>query len=177
MLAGCYSIMTHKADFDAMTALDSCRLRDGQEKLFQQMKDQTVSDRQRSWPEGGETGRLFILLVSRVLSPHARHAWASAKLGEIFESPLKMPRAMRPVRCIERPLAHDRMITPLSGRQLDVCEAFCFEAPAGRAPACAAPRRPKRKRGRPPKKKTGWFLKKFARNSRSRALFKPKRNG
>jgi hypothetical protein len=61
MLSGFFSIMAHGADYDAMQAFHTYRLRDEQEKYFQQMKDQMVADRKRNWSEEGKTGRLFIL--------------------------------------------------------------------------------------------------------------------
>jgi transposase len=45
---GFFSIMTHRLNFDAMKTFRTYRLRDEQEKYFQQMKDQMVSDRQRN---------------------------------------------------------------------------------------------------------------------------------
>jgi hypothetical protein len=152
MLAGFFSIMTHKVGFDAMTAHNSYRLRDEQEKCFQLMKDQMVSDRQRNSSEGGKTGRLFILFVSLILGSHVRHVWGSTKLRELFDSSLKMLRAMKPIRYVEHP-GHAKMVTPFVGKQLDVCEAFGFEVPEGCAPTYTSRQQPKRKRGRPPKKK------------------------
>jgi hypothetical protein len=66
--SGFFSIMTHGVDYDAMRTFHSYRLRDEQEKYFQQMKNQMASDRQRNWSEEGKTGRLFILFVSLMLS-------------------------------------------------------------------------------------------------------------
>ena len=67
-LSGFFAIMTHGVEFSAMEAYHNYSLRDEQEKYFQQMKSQMVSDRQRNWSEEGKTGRLFILFVSLVLS-------------------------------------------------------------------------------------------------------------
>jgi hypothetical protein len=75
MLSGFFSIMTHGVDYDAMQAFHTYCLRDEQEKYFQQMKDQMVSDRQRNWSEEGKTGRLFILFVSLIISSWVRHIW------------------------------------------------------------------------------------------------------
>jgi hypothetical protein len=80
--------MTHAVDFDAMKAFHIYGLRDEQEKFFQQMKDQMMSDRQRNWSEEGRTGRLLILLDSLVLSYYVRHIWESTRLRELFPSTL-----------------------------------------------------------------------------------------
>jgi transposase len=67
-LSGFFAIMTHGVDFGAMETFRSYRLRDEQEKYFQQMKDQMAMDRQRNWSEEGKVGRLFILFVSLILA-------------------------------------------------------------------------------------------------------------
>ena len=152
LLAGFFSILTHKVDLDPMATLRSYRLRDEQEKCFQMMKDQMVSDRQRNWSEGGKTGRLFILFVSLILGSHVRHVWGSTKLRRLFDSALGMLDAMKPIRCVEH-TNRAKMITPFVGRQLDVCEAFGFKVPEGCAPTYVSRQlpKPKRKRGRPRK--------------------------
>jgi hypothetical protein len=68
-----FGIMTLSVDFDAMETYRTYRLRDEQEKCFQQMKDQMVSDRQRDWSEEGKTGRLLILFVALIMSSYVRH--------------------------------------------------------------------------------------------------------
>jgi hypothetical protein len=150
-LSGFFSIMTHGVDYDAMQAFHTYRLRDEQEKYFQQMKDQMVSDRQRNWSEEGKTGRLFILFVSLVLSSYVRHVWKSTKLHELFSSSLDILDEMRPIRMIEH-TNRAKAITPFVGAQVDICEAFGFDMPKGCAPAYTSQQKPERKRGRPPKK-------------------------
>jgi len=150
-LCGFFAIMTHGVDFDAMTAFRAYRLRDEQEKYFQQMKDQMVSDRQRNWSEEGKTGRLFILFVSLVLSSYVRHIWKSTKLHELFASSLDVVDEMRPIRLIEH-TNRAKAITPFVGAQVDICEAFSFDIPEGCAPAYVSRQNPVRKRGRPPRK-------------------------
>jgi transposase len=151
-LLGFYAYTTHGVDFNAMKTHSSYRLRDEQEKCFQMMKDQMASDRQRNWSEGGKTGRLFILFVSLILGSHVRHVWGSTKLRELFPSALEMVDEMSTIRCIEH-TNRAGMITPFVGKQVDVCEAFGFAIPEGCAPTCASRQMPKRKRGRPPKKR------------------------
>jgi hypothetical protein len=150
-LSGFFAIMTHGVDFTAMEAFRAYRLRDEQEKYFQQMKDQMVSDRQRNWSEEGKTGRLFILFVSLVLSSYVRHIWKSTRLHELFPSSLDVVDEMRPIRLIEH-TNRAKSITPFVGAQVDICEAFGFDIPDGCAPAYMSRQKPARKRGRPPKR-------------------------
>ena len=150
-LSGFFSIMTHGVDYDAMQAFHTYRLRDEQEKYFQQMKGQMVSDRQRNWSEEGKTGRLFILFVSLILSSYVRHVWKSTRLHDLFSSSLDMLDEMRSIRMIEH-TNRAKAITPFVGAQVDICEAFNFDIPKGRAPAYISRQKSGRKRGRPPKK-------------------------
>jgi transposase len=127
-LSGFFAIMTHGVDYDAMAAFRAYRLRDEQEKYFQQMKDQMASDRQRNWSEEGKAGRLFILFVSLVLSSYVRHIWKSTRLHELFPSSLDVVDEMRPIRLIEH-TNRTKVITPFVGAQVDICAAFDFEIP------------------------------------------------
>ena len=149
--AGFFSIMTHGVDFDAMKTFRSYHLRDEQEKYFQQMKDQMVSDRQRNWSEEGKTGRLFILFVSLILSSYVRHVWKSTRLYDLFSSSLEVLDEMRSIRLIEY-TSQDSVITPFVGAQLDICHAFGFDIPEGCAPTYVSKQKPERKRGRPSKR-------------------------
>jgi hypothetical protein len=155
MLSGFFSIITHGVDFGAMETYSTYGLRDEQEKYFQQMKDQMVSDRQRNWSEAGKTGRLFILFVSLILSSYVRHIWKSTGLYELFSSSLEILDEMRPIRMIEH-TNRARSITPFVGAQVNICEAFDFDIPAGCAPAYTLRQKPVCKRGRPPKKTAEW---------------------
>ena len=150
-LSGFFAVMTHGVDYDAMAAFRAYRLRDEQEKYFQQMKDQMVSDRQRNWSEEGKTGRLFILFVSLILSSYVRHIWKSTRLHELFPSSLDVVDEMRPIRLIEH-TNRTKVITPFVGAQVDICAAFDFEIPEGCAPAYVSRQKQPRKRGRPPKR-------------------------
>jgi len=150
-LSGFFAIMTHGVDFDAMAAFRAYRLRDEQEKYFQQMKDQMVSDRQRNWSEEGKTGRLFLLFISLIMSSYVRHIWKITKLHELFPSSLDVVDEMRPIRLIEH-LNRAKAITPFVGAQVDICKAFGFDIPEGCAPAYVSRQKLVRKRGRPPKK-------------------------
>ena len=149
--SGFFSIITHGVDYSAMESFNTYSLRDEQEKCFQQMKDQMISDRQRNWSEEGKTGRLFILFVSLVLSSYARHVWRSTRLRELFSSSLEMLDEMRSIRKIEHK-NRTAMITPFVGAQVDICDVFGFDIPKGCKPAYSSRQMPKRKRGRPPKK-------------------------
>jgi len=149
-LSGFFAIMTHGVDFDSMEAYHTYGLRDEQEKYFQQMKSQMLADRQRNWSEEGKTGRLFILFVSLILSSWVRHIWKTTDLYDLFSSSLEVLDEMRPIRLIEH-TNRAKVITPFVGAQADICEAFGFAIPEGCAPAYTSRRKPKRKRGRPPK--------------------------
>jgi len=151
-LSGFFAIMTHGTDYTAMEAFNTYRLRDEQEKFFQQMKSQMVADRQRNWSEEGKTGRLFILFISLMLSSWVRYIWKSTRLHELFSSSLEILDEMRPIRLIEH-TNRSKAITPFVGAQVDICEEFNVEIPEGCAPTYVSRKQPKRKRGRPPKPK------------------------
>jgi len=149
-LSGFFAIITHGVDYGAMEAFRTYSLRDEQEKCFQQMKSQMQADRQRNWSEEGKTGRLFILFVSLILSSWVRHIWKTTDIYELFSSSLEVLDEMRPIRLIEHK-NRAKMITPFVGAQADICEAFGFAMPDGCAPAYTSRKKPRRKRGRPPK--------------------------
>jgi len=148
--SGFFSIITHGVDYDAMKTFNIYALRDEQEKCFQQMKDQMVSDRQRNWSEEGKTGRLLILFVSLILSSYVRHIWGSTKLRDMFPSSLDILDEMRSIRQIEHK-NRKKIITPFVGAQVDICDVFGFDIPKGCKPTYTSRQKPKRKRGRPPK--------------------------
>ena len=93
--------MTHGQDSCAMWTFCTYLLRDEQVKLFQQMKDQMGSDRQRNWSEEGKTERLLILFVSLILSSYVRYILESTKLFDIFKLSLEILDEMRLIRLIE----------------------------------------------------------------------------
>jgi hypothetical protein len=156
-LSGFFAIMTHGVDFNAMEAFRTYRLRDEQEKYFQQMKSQMVADRQRNWSEEGKTGRLFILFVSLILSSWVRYIWKTTRLNKLFSSSLEILDEMRPIRLIEH-TNRAKVITPFVGKQVDICEAFSVAIPEGCAPVYTSRQNPKSKRGRPPKPQTERIL-------------------
>ncbi len=93
LTSGFFSIITHKLDMGAMQTFHTYKLRDEQEKAFQQMKSQMVADRQRNWSEEGKTGRLFILFVSMILGSVVRHTWRSTDLYDLFSSSLDVGKS------------------------------------------------------------------------------------
>ena len=150
--SGFFSNMTHGVDFEAMEAYHNYKLRDEQEKYFQQMKDQMVSDRQRNWSEGGKNGRLFILFVSLILSSYNRYIWKSTELRAKLPTSLDVLHEMRSIRCIEH-AEHPMALTPFVGLQVNICRAFDIEIPENCSPTYTSRQlTPKRRRGRPPKK-------------------------
>lgn len=143
--------MTHKLDLSAMETFHAYRLRDEQEKYFQQMKSQMICDRQRNWSEEGKTGRLFILFVSMVISSYVRHIWKAIGLNESFSSSMELLSEMRSIRCIEH-TGKAKFITPFVGAQIDICKAFGFELPKGCSPDYISRQKQPRRRSRPRKK-------------------------
>jgi len=134
----------------AMEVLATYNLRDEQEKYFQQMKSQMVSDRQRTWSEEGKTGRLFILFVSLILASQVRHTWKSS-LTELFSTSLEVLDEMKPIRYIEHS-GRAKHITAFVGKQREICKAFGFDIPKGCDVGYAVRKvEPKKKRGRPRK--------------------------
>ena len=127
------------------------RLRDEQEKFFSMMKTQMIYDRQRNWSEEGKNGRLFIAFVSLIMISYIKHIWKTTNLKKIFPTVYDIILEMRSIRCIEH-TNRAKQITALVGSQIDICEAFGIEIPEGCAPTCTSPQKPKRKRGRPPKR-------------------------
>jgi hypothetical protein len=123
--SGFYSIITFGVDFDSMKTLHTYRLRDEQEKYFQQMKSQMVSSRQPNWSEEGKTGRLLILFVSLIISSYVRYIWKSTELYDRLSSSLDILDEMKPIRCIEY-TNKSQIITPFIGAQVKICEAFNF---------------------------------------------------
>ena len=148
--SGFFAILTHCLDWDAPTAYGNYRLRDEQEKYFQQMKDQMGADRQRNWSEDGKTGRLFILFVALILGSHVRHVWRSTALSKSFRSSLDILDEMRSIRCVEH-TNRARHVTPFVGMQNDICDAFGFTPPKGCERKYVSREVVKRKRGRPRK--------------------------
>ena len=119
MLAGFFAIVTLGLPWDANTTFANYKLRDEQEKYFEQMKDQMVADRQRNWSEDGKTGRLFILFVSLVIGSYVRHIWKTTGLSKKFSSSMDILDEMRSIRCIEHP-QRAKFITPF------ICEFSHF---------------------------------------------------
>lgn len=147
-ILGFFSIMTHKLNMTSMETLYAYRLRDEQEKYFQQMKSQMSCDRQRNWSEEGKTARLFILFVSMIISSYVRHIWKTTELKELFSSSLEILDEMRTIRCIEH-TGKAKFITPFVGAQIDICNAFDFEVPKGCSPDYVSKQKQPNRRGRP----------------------------
>lgn len=148
--SGFFANLTHKTDMTAVEALESYKMRDEQEKYFQQMKSQMVCDRQRTWSEEGKTGRLLILFVSLILGSFLRHVWKNNEtLKKICPSSLEILDEMRSIRCIEHK-NRATMITPFVGAQIEIAKAFGFNIPDGCEPGYTS-LKPAKKRGRPKK--------------------------
>ena len=149
--AGFFANTTHGLDIDAMTAQHHYRLRDEQEKYFAMMKGILGADRQRTSSELGKEGRLFILFVAQILGCYLAHI-RKVKLKDQFSSIQDILNEMRPIRYIEHP-GTKAFITPFISGQVDICDAFGFEIPAGCAPEYVVRKTNKGKPGRPRKNK------------------------
>ena len=123
------------------------RLRDEQEKYFQQMKDQLHFDKQQNSSEERKTGCLFVLFLSLILTSYIRHIWKTTDLRNFFDSSLDILDEMRPIRCIEH-TNKAKVITPFVGRQVDICDAFEVVIPDGCSPDYTSKRKPPKRRGR-----------------------------
>ena len=156
-VSGFFAIMTHKLELSAMETFRTYRLRDEQEKYFQQMKSQMVCDKQRNWSEEGKTGRLFILFIGLILSSYIRHIWKTTGLKDRFSSSLEVLDEMRSIRCIEH-TGKAKFITPFVGAQVDICKAFQFDIPLECAPDYVSKQKHPKRRGRPRRKTTEWDL-------------------
>ena len=148
--SGFFAITTHKVDMTAMEVFQSYRLRDEQEKCFQQMKSQMDGARQRNWSEEGKTGRLLIQFVSLILSSYSRYVWRSTDLKDMFSSSLEILDEMRSIRCIEH-TGKAKFITPFVGSQLDICDAFGFKVPEDCSPDYVSRQKGHKSKGRPRK--------------------------
>jgi hypothetical protein len=126
--SGFYSIITHQLDFDARKTFQDYSLRDEQETRLQRMKSRMTPGRPPSWRAGGEAGLLLIMFVSLVLGSHVRHVWSSTRLHDLFQSPMDVVDAMRPIRWVEHPKKGET-ITTFNKTQRDICEAFGLRIP------------------------------------------------
>ncbi|MDY0288968.1 MAG: transposase [Sphaerochaeta sp.] len=149
--SGYFAIVTFKVAGDAQAILRLYKLRDEQEKYFNQMKTQMLSDRNRTWSEEGYEGRQLIAFVGLILSSYTKHIWKSTGLCEKVTTTLEILDEMRSIRCIEH--NHKaKFITPFVGNQLVICEAFGFAVPKGCDTGYKSKKHvEKKKRGRPPK--------------------------
>jgi len=150
LLSGFFAITTHKLNMTGLETFNTYKLRDEQEKYFQQMKSQMACNRQRNWSEDGKTGRLFILFVSLIISSYLRNVWKSTILKELLPTSLDILDEMRSIRCIEH-TNRAKIITPFVGLQVNICDAFGFEIPEGCSPKYVLMQKNKTKRGRPRK--------------------------
>ncbi len=148
--SGFFAIATMGVKMDPIETYRHYRLRDEQEKYFQQMKSQLHFDKQQNSSEEGKTGRLFILFLSLILTSHIRYVWKTTELKRLFESSLDIIDEMRSIRCIEH-TNKAKLITPFVGAQVDICEAFGLAIPEGCSPDYRSKRKGPKRRGRPRK--------------------------
>jgi len=130
IFSGFFAIMTHKVDFDAMKVFRTYDLRDEQEIYFQEMRSQMLVDRQRNWSKDGKAGWFFIFFVSLTLSSYVRHIWKSTNLYDLFSSSEDILDEMRSIQIIEH-INREKVITPFTGEQIDICGVFGIQIPEG----------------------------------------------
>lgn len=150
--AGFFSYVTIALDKTPLEAMAVYGLRDEQEKYFNQMKNQMNFGRQRTWPEEGKNGRLFIMFVGLIIASYMRHAWKSTPLKEQFSSSLEILDELCPIRCIEHK-GKMRHITPFVGALVDICNALGISIPEECAPQYRSKQVRSKRRGRPWKQK------------------------
>lgn len=148
--SGFFAITTQGVSMGAIETYKQYRLRDEQEKYFQQMKSQLHFDMQQNSSEEGKTGRLFILFLSLMLTSYIRYIWRTTELKKLFESSLDVLDEMRPIRCIEH-TNKAKSITPFVGAQVNICKAFDVTIPDGCSPDYISKRKQPKRRGRPRK--------------------------
>ncbi|MDR2455586.1 MAG: hypothetical protein LBE49_03180 [Deltaproteobacteria bacterium] len=132
------SIITNKINFDAMKVYSLYALLDEQTKIFQKWNSKIISNERKNWFEDGRIGHNFILFISIILSSYVRHIWESTDLYNQFSCPTDILDEMRSIRYIEAANG-EKTITPFSGSQLAICQAFGFEAPPSCQPTCRQP--------------------------------------
>jgi len=141
--AGFFALLTLGKDIRPMQALEQYELRDEQEKYFSQMKTQMLCDRQRNSSEDGKAGRAFAQFVGLMLSSYLRYIWKTTSLKEQFSTSLDILDEMRSIRCVEYPEQNVVKLTPFTGKQLDICQAFGFEIPTESDPEFHKPAKTK----------------------------------
>ena len=149
-ISGFFAITTMGVKMDAMETYRHYRLRDEQEKYFQQMKSQLHFDKQQNSSEEGKSGRSFVLFIALILTSYIRHIWKTTTLNKLFDSSLDILDEMRSIRCIEH-TNKAKIITPFVGAQVDICDAFGVIIPEGCSPDYKSKRKESKKRGRPRK--------------------------
>ncbi len=154
MTAGFFANKTLRLDMDALEAMETYGMRDEQEKTFGLQKGPMRQNRMRVWSESAKHGCMFICFVGLILASYVRSVWRSKPaLRKKFKSTEAMLAEMRTIRCIEHN-GRKKFVTPFVGSQVDICNEFGFDIPAGCAPGYLSKKRPAgKKRGRPTRAK------------------------
>jgi len=126
-------MLSNKLELDASQVWETYGLRDEQEKYFADMKGTMLDDRNPAWSEKGKEGRLFIHFVGLSVYSHVKHVWKRLALKDQFETVDTVIDEMKSIRCIEHQ-GKAKLITPFVGKQLNICEYYGLEVPAGCAP-------------------------------------------
>ena len=128
-IAGFFSCLNYKIDGNAILHLELYKLKDEQEKYFEQMKCQMNFHTQNCSSEDGKQGRLFILFSGLILSSKVRTIWRdSKKLREKYNTSYDILDEMKSIRLAEYSDGTSA-ITPFSQSQIDICKEYGIDVP------------------------------------------------
>jgi transposase len=124
-----------KKDYSLSYVLDRYDMRDEQEKCFMFIKSEQQGRRLRTSTELSTDGRIFIQFIALTLNSAIYRVYNSHEaLKKSFATRKHMIEEMRSIRLIEHP-KKAKIITEFVGKQVDICDAFGFEIPAGCRPS------------------------------------------
>lgn len=133
--AGFSALVTLGVDFSAKETMDHSSLHGGQVMDNEQWKTQFSCDGESDSSELAKAGASFIQFVGRIMSCSLRYKWRSTmELRKLFRSTLSILDEMKQIRCLEYPEQSMMLLTPFTGRQLDVCKYLNIKVPDGCAP-------------------------------------------
>lgn len=152
---GFFSSVSYKAPGDALDMLRIYRIRDEQEKYFEQMKDQMDFHTVECSSQDGKSGRDFILFVGLILSSTLRSTWKhSVELRKQFKTSLSVLDEMADIRWIRHEDGEEHMSEFMSS-QVEICKAYGIRVPLECLPSVEKKAEEKKmnpkKKGRKPK--------------------------
>lgn len=143
-LSGVQAILCSRVrekDYSLSSVLDRYDMRDEQEKCFMCIKSEQQGRGLRTSTELSTDGRIFIQFLALTLNSAMYRVYNTNKeLKKYFPTRKHMIEEIRSIRLIEHP-KKAKILTEFVGKQVDICDAFGFEIPAG----CRPSSRPLRK--------------------------------